>query len=123
MHQELADLELPEPDAVRLPGLAGVGDKKAAELVGRYGGLDGLLESGRLGAAERDYVERARRVVPPVTDLPIELPAGRRERYPADPERVEALARRLRAGGLATPELEALLQTALAGLRPASPAP
>jgi 5'-3' exonuclease len=77
-----------------LPGLAGVGDKKAAELVGRYGGLDGLLESGRLGAAERDYVERARRVVPPVTDLPIDLPPGRRDRYPADPERVEALADR-----------------------------
>ena len=37
--------------------------------------------------------------------------------------RVEALAGRLRAGGLATPELEALLQTALAGLRPASPGP
>ncbi len=77
-----------------LPGLAGVGDKKAAELVVRYGGVDGLLASGRLGAADRDYIERARRVVPPVADLPIELPAGRRDRYPADPERVEALAER-----------------------------
>jgi 5'-3' exonuclease len=77
-----------------LPGLAGVGDKKAAELVSRYGGLDGLLASGRLGEADRDYVERARRVVPPVADLPIEPPEGRRERYPADPERVEALVER-----------------------------
>jgi 5'-3' exonuclease len=77
-----------------LPGLAGVGDKKARELVGRYGGVDGLLASGRLGAAERDYVERARRVVPPVRDLPIELPEGRRAAYPADPERAEALAER-----------------------------
>jgi 5'-3' exonuclease len=77
-----------------LPGLAGVGDKKAAELVLRYGGLDGLLDSGRLGRADRDYVERARRVVPPVADLPVPLPAGRRERYPADPERAEALATR-----------------------------
>jgi 5'-3' exonuclease len=77
-----------------LPGLPGVGDKKAAELVGRYGGVDGLLASGRLGVAERDYVERARRVVPPVADLPVELPAGRRDRYPADPDRVEALAER-----------------------------
>ena len=77
-----------------LPGLPGVGDKKAAELVGRYGDLDGLLASGRLGNAERDYVERARRVVPPVADLPLELPAGRRDRYPADPDRVEALADR-----------------------------
>jgi 5'-3' exonuclease len=77
-----------------LPGLAGVGDKKARDLVGRYGGVDGLLASGRLGAAERDYVERARRVVPPVRDLPIELPEGRRAAYPADPERAEALAER-----------------------------
>src|ERR1700716_4366368 len=46
-----------------LPGLAGVGDKRAAELVLRYGGIDGVLASGRLGAADRDYVERARRVV------------------------------------------------------------
>jgi glutamate formiminotransferase len=38
-------------------------------------------------------------------------------------ERVEALAARLRAGGLVTPELEALLRTALAGLRAASHAP
>lgn len=75
-----------------LPGLAGVGDKKAAELVARYGGLDGLLASGRLSEADRDYVERARRVVPPVTDLPVELPPGRRERYPVDAERATALA-------------------------------
>jgi 5'-3' exonuclease len=77
-----------------LPGLPGVGDKKAAELVIRYEGLDGVLASGRLSAADRDYVERARRVVPPVADLPVELPPGRRDRYPADPERVEALAER-----------------------------
>ena len=77
-----------------LPGLPGVGDKKAAELVCRYGGVAGLLSTDRLREAERDYLGRARRVVPPVTDLPVELPPGRRERYPADPERVDALADR-----------------------------
>ncbi len=77
-----------------LPGLAGVGDKKAAELVCRYDGIEGLLASGRLRDSEREYLERARRVVPPVADLPIPLPPGRRERYPADPERVVALAER-----------------------------
>jgi len=86
-----------------LPGLAGVGDKKAADLVSRYGGLDGLLESGRLSDADRDYVERARRVVPPVADLPVELPAGTR---PPDTERAEALASRY---GLRSP-LERLLK-------------
>ncbi len=77
-----------------LPGLAGVGDKRAAELVRRHGGIEGLLAAGRLGAADRDYLERARRVVPPVADLAVELPAGRRERYPVDPDRLEALAER-----------------------------
>jgi 5'-3' exonuclease len=86
-----------------LPGLAGVGDKKAADLVIRYGGLDGLLASGRLSDADRDYVDRARRVVPPVADLPVELPPGRR---PADRERAEALATRY---GLRSP-LERLLK-------------
>jgi len=77
-----------------LPGLAGVGDKKAAELVSRYEGIEGLLAGGRLRDSEREYLERARRVVPPVADLPIGLPAGRRERYPADAERVVMLAER-----------------------------
>jgi 5'-3' exonuclease len=86
-----------------LPGLSGVGDKKAADLVARYGGLDGLLASGRLSEADRDYVERARRVVPPVTDLPVELPM---ERRPVDGERAEALATRY---GLRSP-LERLLK-------------
>src|SRR6185437_11269588 len=39
MHQELADLELPEPDAVRLPGLAGVRDIR-----GRIGMWRALLD-------------------------------------------------------------------------------
>jgi hypothetical protein len=34
------------------------------------------------------------RVVEPVLDLPITLPAGRRDRYPADPAGVAALAAR-----------------------------
>lgn len=77
-----------------LPGLPGVGDKKAAELVCRYGGVEGLLSSGRLRDTDRDYLRRALRVVPPVANLPVALPPGRRERYPADPERVVALAER-----------------------------
>src|SRR5256885_13792035 len=39
MHQELADLELPEPDAVRLPGLAGV-----RGIGGRIGAWRALLD-------------------------------------------------------------------------------
>jgi 5'-3' exonuclease len=77
-----------------LPGLPGVGDKKAAELVTRNGGVAGLLNGGRLRESDHVYLERALRVVPPVVDLPVALPAGRRSTYPADPERVMELAAR-----------------------------
>lgn len=76
-----------------LPGLSGVGDKKAAELVRRYGGLDGVLASSRLRDADRDYLERAKKVVQPVPDLPVELPSGRRDAYPADRAELDRLAR------------------------------
>jgi 5'-3' exonuclease len=77
-----------------LPGMAGAGPKKAAELVQRYGGIRGLLDSGRVSDSVRDYLERAYRVVAPVTDLPLELPAGCRPTYPVDPERSQQLAER-----------------------------
>jgi 5'-3' exonuclease len=79
-----------------LPGLPGVGDRRAAELVHRYGGVAGLLEEGRLKDADRDYLARAARVVPPVADIPVALPLGRRASYPVDPERVVELAARYR---------------------------
>lgn len=79
-----------------LPGLPGVGDRKAAELVRRYGSVAGLLEGGRLRDSDREYLAKAARVVPPVADIPVPLPAGRREAYPADPEQVVELASRYR---------------------------
>jgi 5'-3' exonuclease len=79
-----------------LPGLPGVGDQRARELVHRYGGIVGLLKEGRLKDADREYLERAARVVPPVADIPIPLPEGRREAYPVDAERVVDLAARYR---------------------------
>ena len=74
-----------------LPGMAGVGDKKAAELVRRFGGVAGLLAATRLSAADRDYLERALVVVAPREDIPLDLPPGRREAYPFDPERLAEL--------------------------------
>ena len=65
-----------------LPGLKGVGAVSAAQLVRAHGGIAALLAEGRLTEAQRDYVERAMRVVRPVTDLPIGLPPGRRPAYP-----------------------------------------
>jgi 5'-3' exonuclease len=62
-----------------LPGVRGVGDKLAASLLSRYGSLESILaDDGPRGGAvvskvlrERDYVERAIRVVTIPTDLPL----------------------------------------------------
>jgi 5'-3' exonuclease len=77
-----------------LPGLAGVGPKKAADLVRRYGSVKAMLEAGVFRSADAEYLEKACRVVPPVSDLKIKFPAGRRKKYPAEPEVVEELGRR-----------------------------
>ena len=77
-----------------LPGVAGIGAKKAADLVRRYGSVGAMLEAGIFRSADAEYLEKARRLVPPVTDLKIELPPGRRADWPADPARVEQLGKR-----------------------------
>jgi 5'-3' exonuclease len=74
-----------------LPGLKGVGAVAAAAMVREYGGIEALIAAGRLSDANREYLTRAMRVVPPVADLAIDLPVGRRARYPADPERLNRL--------------------------------
>lgn len=89
-----------------LPGIAGVGDKKAAELVTRYGSVAAMLEAGVFRNANADYLAKALRVVPPVSNLPIKVPRGRRARYPAEPEVVEEIGRRY---GVAT-NLERLVK-------------
>ncbi len=77
-----------------LPGLRGVGAAKAAELIRRHGGLAEIVRDAPLREGDRDYLARALRVVEPVLDLPITLPAGRRDRYPERVEDVAALAAR-----------------------------
>jgi 5'-3' exonuclease len=74
-----------------LPGLKGVGAVAAASMIREHGGIEALIAAGRLSDANRDYLTRAMKVVPPVADLPIAVPAGRRDRYPADPAQLNAL--------------------------------
>jgi 5'-3' exonuclease len=74
-----------------LPGLKGVGAVAAASMIREHGGIEALIAAGRLSDANRDYLTRAMKVVPPVADLPIDVPAGRRDRYPADPAQLNAL--------------------------------
>src|SRR5439155_5085131 len=68
-----------------LPGVAGVGPKKAADLIRRYGSLEGMLDAGIFSGANAEYLRKAKQVVPPVTTLDLEVPRGRRDRYPDNP--------------------------------------
>ena len=77
-----------------LPGLRGVGAVTAAGMIRRHGDVAGLLEADTVRDADRDYLERAMRVVAPVTDLPIALPSGRRDAYPVDEAAMQSLAAR-----------------------------
>jgi 5'-3' exonuclease len=77
-----------------LPGVAGIGAKKAADLVRRYGSVGAMLEAEIFRPADAEYLEKARRIVLPVTDLELEVPRGRRDHWPDDPARVEALGQR-----------------------------
>jgi 5'-3' exonuclease len=77
-----------------LPGLAGVGPKKAADLVKKYGSVQRMIDAGIFRAADVEYLEKALRVVAPVADLKIKVPRGRRDRYPEDPARAEELGSR-----------------------------
>jgi 5'-3' exonuclease len=74
-----------------LPGLRGVGAGTAAQLIRRWGGIAEMLDGATLRDADRDYLGRALQVVSPTRDLPVALPAGRRDRYPADPIALSAL--------------------------------
>jgi hypothetical protein len=53
-----------------------------------------MIEAGVFRASDAEYLEKARRVIAPVTDLKIEVPRGRRDHYPDDPAKVEELSRR-----------------------------
>jgi len=99
-----------------LPGVPGIGEKTAAKLIAEHGSLARLLDDRSLPAplARRladahAYLEAARRVVLPVTDVPLtpttlDLPAA-----PAHPR---TLARLAREHALETPARR--LETALA---------
>ncbi len=74
-----------------LPGLKGVGAVAAASMIREHGSIEALIAAGRLSEANREYLTSALRVVPPVADLPIALPRGRRDHYPVDPQALNTL--------------------------------
>lgn len=74
-----------------LPGLRGVGAVAAAGMIRRHGDIAGVLRERALRDGDREYLEHAMRVVPPVADLPIALPPGRRDAYPEDAAALQSL--------------------------------
>jgi 5'-3' exonuclease len=89
-----------------LPGVSGIGEKTAAQLLRRYGSLDGLIASGRLDTNAVAYVERARQVGVPVGRAPVPTPRAELTTVPKDPERTAQLSERY---GIAAP-LERLVR-------------
>jgi 5'-3' exonuclease len=91
-----------------LPGVPGVGEKTAAQLIRRYGDLDSLLQSGRLGPDAARYVERARRVAMPVATAEVPAPHSRRPPVPADPQGLARLDQRYGIAGSTARLVQAL---------------
>jgi 5'-3' exonuclease len=81
-----------------LPGVPGVGEKTAAQLVRRYKDLDGIVASGRLGEAANAYIQQARRVGVPVGTAPVPKPKGGRPRQPQDAKALANLNERYGIG-------------------------
>ncbi len=94
-----------------LPGVAGVGDKTAAELIRTFGTVDAIIEaidkghggfpggSRRKVAADRGYLSAAPAVVRVAPDAPVPAVDGTLPVSPPDPDRLAALGERWGLGG------------------------
>ncbi|MEO3778415.1 5'-3' exonuclease [Micromonospora sp. B11E3] len=107
-----------------LPGVPGVGEKTAARLVDRYGGIDAILAAlddpasgfapglrAKLDAA-RDYLAVAPKVVRVALDVPLPALPTTLPQAPADPDRLLELAQRWNLAGSCRRLVDALATTA-----------
>src|SRR5690606_37050037 len=87
-----------------LPGVSGIGERTASDLVKKYGDLTGMLDALDAGtlpkgtanrlAAARDYLAVAPKVVRVVTDAPVPELDATLPSAPADPEKLVELGER-----------------------------
>ena len=99
-----------------LPGVRGIGEKTASQLLAKYGSLDGILAAKDLSPtiraklnASKDYVVAARTVVGPVLNCEIEVTGdGSLPKAPPEPMHVAALAQRYGVEASARRVVEAL---------------
>ncbi len=89
-----------------LPGVRGIGQKSASELVRKYGSLEAILAALDLSPstraklnAGREYLAAARRVVAPARDAPVQTDDAALPREPRDPARLAALVQRYAIAG------------------------
>jgi 5'-3' exonuclease len=103
-----------------LPGVAGIGEKTAATLLGRFGDMSGIIAAaadpdadlgpgprGKIKAAA-DYLEVAPTVVAVARDIDLDRTGLDRPVTPRDPQRVAELAQRYNLEGPATRLVQAL---------------
>ena len=99
-----------------LPGVRGIGEKTASQLLTKYGSLDAILAAKDLSptiraklTASKDYIVAARRVVGAVLDCAIEVTGdGGIPKAPPEPMHVAALAQRYGVEASARRVVEAL---------------
>ena len=98
-----------------LPGVHGIGEKTASHLVTKYGSLDGILGATDLSStiraklrADAEYLTAARKVVWMARDAPVAGGDGTIPRKPADPEKLEKLAKRYSLGAAVGRLMDAL---------------
>ena len=89
-----------------LPGVAGIGEKTASDILRRYGSLDAAIAAPDLDPAIRqklkrstEYLDAARRVVAPVADTPVRGGDGVIPTAPKNVARARALGERYRLSG------------------------
>lgn len=89
-----------------LPGVPGIGQKTASDLLRRYGSLEAILAAMDLSPTIRarlnfakDYLAAAMRVVAPVADAPVVGGDGALPARPAHPRRLRELAERYGLAG------------------------
>jgi 5'-3' exonuclease len=83
-----------------LPGARGIGEKTATRLIAEHGSLDAVLRAATLPPslarkidASREYLDAARRVVPPVENVPLGRVSHALPARPRHPRLLERLAR------------------------------
>ncbi|HZJ06899.1 MAG TPA: 5'-3' exonuclease [Nocardioidaceae bacterium] len=109
-----------------LPGVAGIGEKTAATLLGRFGNLDGILAAAQEPGSDlapgprrkvkdaADYLAVAPTVVRVACDIGLGRPDLRLPRTPADPDALVRLSQRWGLGGSVTRLVETLIDGAVA---------